>query len=166
MIAKSYIYSNLKEIERRFNRARTQKEPLYFSKLAVLELCGWLEISIDDLVCRAVRKRVKDASVLAKFEEAIVNPVYGFHYKKHFRKMVCGAIGEVNMHDIETKMDQLKRQQLVSELNALSINRNSLAHTYLKGATQNIDAPSRTISRFHITYECLKEFEKEIFSRL
>lgn len=166
MIAKSYIQSNLKEIERRFNKARTQKEPLYYSKLAVLELCGWLEISIDDLVCRAVRKRVKDARVLEDFEKSVVNPIYGFHYKKHFRKMVCGAIGEVNMHDIELKMNQLRRQQLISELNALTINRNSLAHTYLKGATQNIDAPSRTIARFQIIYECLKEFENEIFRRL
>ncbi len=166
MITKSYIESNLKDLERRFNKARTQREPLYFSKLAVLELCGWLEISIDDLVRRAVRKRVKDARVLTNFEDAVINPVYGFHYKKHFRKMVCGAVGEVNMHDIETKMDQLKRQQLIAELNALSVNRNSLAHTYLKGTTQNIDAPSRTISRFRITYDCLKEFEKEIFNRL
>ena len=166
MIAKSYIESNLKEIELRFSKARTQKEPLYFSKLAVLELCGWLEISIDDLVCRAVRKRVKDVRVVAKFEESVVNPVYGFHYKKHFRKMLCSAVGEITMHEIETKMDQLKRQRLESELNALSVNRNSLAHTYLKGITQNIDAPSRTIARFQITYDCLKEFEKEVFDRL
>jgi len=166
MIAKSYIESNLNEIERQFNKSRSQKEPLYFSKLAVLELCGWLEISIDDLVCRAVRKRVKDARVFASFEESVVNPVYGFHYKRHFRKMLCGAVGEITMHEIETNMDQLKRQQLESELNALSVNRNSLAHTYLKGVTQNIDGPSRTIARFQITYNCLKEFEKEIFDRL
>lgn len=166
MIAKSYIEKNLKEIEQRFNNPRTQKEPLYFSKLAVLELCGWLEVSIDDLVCRAVRKHVKDSRVFAKFEESVVTPVYGFHYKKHFRKMICGAVGEITMHEIETTMNQLKRQQLESELNALSVNRNSLAHTYLKGVTQNIDAPSRTIARFQITYDCLKEFEKEIFHRL
>ncbi len=80
--------------------------------------------------------------------------------------MICSAIGEINMHEIETSMDQLKRQRLESELNALTINRNSLAHTYLKGITQNIDAPSRTISRFRTTYDCLKEFEKEIFERV
>ena len=166
MIAKTYIEANLREIERRFNQARTQKEPLYFSKLAVLELCGWLEISIDDLVCRAVRRRIRHANALNEFEESVVKPVYGFHYKKHFRRMLCAAIGEITTYEIETSMDQLKRQQLVSELNALSTNRNALAHTYIKGMTQNIDAPSRTIARFGNAYGGLKEFEREIFSRI
>lgn len=166
MIAKSYIEANLREIERRYNNSTTQKEPLYFSKLAVLELCGWLEISIDDLVCRAVRRKVRDARVYNNFEAETVKPVFGFHYKKHFRKMLCGAIGEITVHKIETSMDQLKRQQLESQLNDLYLNRNSLAHTYLKGITQNIDAPSRTISRFQMAYGGLKEFEKHIFSNI
>ena len=166
MIAKSYIEANLKELDRRFRNARTQKEPLYFSKLAVLELCGWVEISIDDLICRAVRRKVKDARKFETFSTKLVRNNYGFHYERNFRKLLCSAIGEIHVADIELNMDQLKRQQLESELNTLSSNRNSLAHTYLKGVTQQVDAPSRTLSRFHLTYAGLKEFEKEVFQRI
>jgi hypothetical protein len=166
MIAKTYIEQNLKDLERRYGKAKTRKEPLFLSKLAVLELCGWLEISIDDLVCRAVRRSVRDAAVIQNFETDVVKPVYGFHYKKHFRKMMCSAIGEINVHEIERSMDQLKLQQLISELNALTTNRNALAHTYIKGITQNIDAPSRTLGRFRIAYASLKEFESEVFARI
>lgn len=166
MIAKSYIEQNLKQIERRYTASRTQKEPLFYSKLAILELCGWLEITIDDLVCRAVRRKVRDAAKVERFEKSVVEPVYGFHYRKHFRRLICAAIGEVNVHDIEATMDQLKRQQLESELNGLYQVRNSLAHTYVKGVTQNIDAPSRTLQRFQLTHAALKEFEQEVFRRL
>ena len=166
MIAKTYIEQSLNDLERRYRKATTQKEPLYLSKLAVLELCGWLEISIDDLVCRAVRRSIKNATVVQTFENDVVRPVHGFHYKKHFRKLMCSAIGEIKVHDIERSMDQLKLQQLISELNALSTNRNALAHTYIKGVTQNIDAPSRTIRRFRVAYASLKEFEREVFARI
>ncbi len=166
MIVKSHIESNLKEIERRYNKPRTRKEPLYFSKLAILELCGWLEISIDELICRAVRSKVGDPRVMSVFESDVVDPIYGFHYKKHFRKMLCSAIGEITVQDIEKSMDQLKRQRLESELNTLYKNRNTLAHTYLKGITPNVDAPSRTIARFRLAYTGLKEFEREIFKRI
>ncbi len=166
MIVKSYIRHNLLDIERRFQRARNQKEPLYYSKLAILELCGWIEISVDDLISRAVRYRVKESASLRLFDKSVVNPIYGFHYSKHFRKMLCSAIGEIHVSTIEKNMDQLKREQLESELNTLTKNRNSLAHTYLKGMTQQIDAPSRTIARFNLIYDGLKEFETEIFSRI
>ena len=112
MIAKTYIEANLKGIQRRFDNARTQKEPLYYSKLAILELCGWIEVSIDDLICRCVRRRVKDTIVMENFEKNVIKPVYGFHYSKHFRKMLCSALGEITVHDIENSIDQLKRQQL------------------------------------------------------
>jgi hypothetical protein len=36
-------------------------EPFFFSKLAVLELCGWVEITVDDLILRAVKHRVKES---------------------------------------------------------------------------------------------------------
>lgn len=166
MIARTYIAKNLDTINVRYRRAKSRMEPLYYSKLAVLELCGWIEVSIDDLALRAVRKKVRDARVEQDFREITIKPVYGFHYKNHFRKILCGAIGEILVAKIEKKMDPLKRQQLVSELNSLTKSRNRLAHTYVKGATQSIDAPSRTIQRFNLIYSGLKEFEKQVFAQI
>ena len=92
--------------------------------------------------------------------------VYGFEYEKHFRKILCSAIGEIIVANIEKQMNPAIRVQLKSELNTLHERRNSLAHTYVKGITQQIDAPSQTIQRFNRIYEGLKEFEKEIFERI
>lgn len=166
MIAKSYIEKNLKEFDRRFLASRTQKEPLYFSKLAVLELCGWIELSIDDLVRRSVRKGVQDLVILDNFEDKVIQKNYGFHYSKNFRPILCAAIGEILVAKVERLVDPLQKQRLESELNTLTKNRNSLAHTYLKGITHQIDAPSRTIARYGHVYAGLKAFEKRIFENI
>ena len=139
-------------------------EPLYYSKLAVLELCGWIEVSIDDFALRAVRKRVGDPSKRRKFSDNVINKVYGFHYTKHFRRIACSAVGEIVVARVEEEMDQTKRAQLESDLNSLAVSRNSLAHTYVKGFTQQIDAPSTTIQRFNRIYAGLIEFETQVFA--
>ena len=166
MIAKSYITRNLDTIERRFLLSKTRLEPLYYSKLAVLELCGWIEMSIDDLALRAIRKKVKDPDKHKGFKNNVMNYVHGFHYTKHFRRILCSAIGEIVVANIEQKMDQTKRVELESALNSLYKSRNTLAHTYVKGITQQIDAPSKTIQRFNRIYAGLKEFETEVFNRI
>ena len=166
MIVKSYIKKTLDTLNRRYLASATKMGPLYYSKLAVLELCGWIEISIDDLALRAVRKKVRDRRKCERFEKAAIRPINGFHYKRDFRRILCSAIGEIIVANIEQKMDSIKLARLESELNTLQKSRNRLAHTYVKGVTQQIDAPSRTIRRFNLIYDGLKEFEKEILTRI
>ena len=50
MIAKSYILANLNALDARYKRASRAKDALFASKLALLELCGWIEESMDDIV--------------------------------------------------------------------------------------------------------------------
>ena len=157
---------NLEFIDSRYRASKTKMEPLYYSKLAVLELSGWIEITIDDLALRAVRKKVRDPAAQNQFKNLAVKPVYGFRYAIHFRRILCSAVGEIVVASVERKMDERKRSELEAELDSLMTSRNNLAHTYVKGVTQQIDAPSQTIQRFKRIYGGLKEFERQVFAMI
>jgi len=49
--------------------------------------------------------------------------------------------------------------KLIAQLSSLAALRGSLAHTYVKGTTTTIDAPSLTLGRFSDIYNGLREFE-------
>ncbi len=43
MVTKGYILSNLQQIERLYNESSTSiQKGLFYSKLAIIELCGWI----------------------------------------------------------------------------------------------------------------------------
>lgn len=50
MASKYYIKTNLKSLNHKYNRSKTRADPAYYSKLAIIELCGWIEISIDEML--------------------------------------------------------------------------------------------------------------------
>ena len=60
MIARSYILTNLKTLDRKYNRATSTRDSLFYSKLAILELCGWIEESMDDIVLRCACRHLTD----------------------------------------------------------------------------------------------------------
>jgi hypothetical protein len=162
MIGKTEIERTLKGLQHRYWLAKTQKEPLWFSKLAIIELCGWIEVSTDDLVNRLAKKAVKEHLNLTHFQNEVVNKNYGFHYKKHFRNMLIAAVGLEGVEAIESVVSAVSKAQLESEFGTLSLSRNRLAHTYVKGVTVAIDAPSVTIARFNRIYPALKDYESAV----
>ncbi|MCI0485813.1 MAG: hypothetical protein L0229_04345 [Blastocatellia bacterium] len=164
MIAKSYILKDLTTIEVLFRETPTLKKQLFFSKLAILELCGWIEISMDDIVLRCAKRHLKDQSNIEMVEKAIVGRVYGFEYEAHFRKMLIQLIGTICVERLERKLDQRKFQPMKSNLNDLKAIRNQEAHTHLKGATKRLDAPSVTKNRFFTIYDGLKDIEDKLRS--
>lgn len=162
MITKTNILKNLNQLDAAFRNAKSQKHSLYFSKLAILELCGWIELSMDNIIeCHCNRKvKLKDNKNFVKND--VVRRTYGFDYEKNFRKMLINLIGIVGCEKIETKLPLPVHAKFIADLNALKKARDSLAHTYLKGAvaTIHIDAPSVTKARFTTIYDGLIEIEK------
>jgi hypothetical protein len=55
MITRSYITSSFKFLDRKYRKATTSKELFFYSKLAIFELCGWIEESMDDIILRCAR---------------------------------------------------------------------------------------------------------------
>ena len=158
MVTKTYILQNLNQLESMFNSASTTKKQLYYSKLAIIELCGWTEETMDDIVLKSSKRILKDPNNISTIS-TIVKKTYGFHYDNHFTKMLAPLIGWANLAKIEKKMDTRTLTILRSTLNSLAPNRNSEAHTHLKGITRRIDAPSVTNVNFTHIYKGLKEFD-------
>ena len=158
MISYSYIEKNLRSLNHRYNRSKTTREADFLSKLAVLELCGWLEVSIDNMIYSTSSRLINNTSNI-KFLENKIKRTNGFEYEQDFRPLIAFVIGLAGLEEIEKSIDSSVCIKFKSELSALKIRRNSLAHTYTKGATLSYDAPSVTLVRLQDVAAGLKAYE-------
>jgi hypothetical protein len=158
-LSKTHINTNLRRLDVLFKAATNPRDSLFLSKLAILELCGWIEISMDAIARRCVKKRLRIQNSRLSAESVIQN-TFSFEYQRHFRKMLIHIIGLDGFDKIERKLDPIQLQKLRAGLDALKINRDREAHTYIKGITVNIDAPSVTRGRFNDIYDALDHFDK------
>lgn len=159
MISRGSILVNLKILDRKYRNATTLKESLFYSKLAVLELCGWIEESMDDVVLRCARRNLKNQVNFKYVRNDIVKRTSGFDYEYHFRRMLIQLLGIINVERIEKNVDQRKRLELTATLGVLKTVRDAEAHTHIKGVTRQINAPSVTLGQFTSLYDGLVEFE-------
>jgi len=162
MIAKTSIFQNLKRLNNLYNKSKNVKQSLFFSKLAILELCGWIEESMDDIVHRFSMRNLRDASNKNYVENFIIKRTYGFEYDRHFREMLISLIGIIYVEKLERKVNRTKFQNLKGTLESLKTYRDMEAHTHIKGITKRLDAPSAIISKFFIIYDGLKDFEENL----
>lgn len=166
MIAKTDILQNLNQINSQYNHAKSQKEALFLSKLAVLEFCGWIEESMDDIIIRASIRLIKDRKNRAYISKEVVKPTYGFEYTKHFRSMLIRLLGIVTVERIERSINDTKFTKLVTVLNNLKIIRDTEAHTHTKGKTHTVHAPSVTLGYFKDVYDGLVEIDTFLRKKL
>ena len=149
-------------LDRKFRVAQSTKESLFYSKLAILELCGWIEESMDDIVLRCSNRHLRERSNKNYIEKYVVQRTYGFDYEKHFRKMMIHLVGVINVERIEKKVDPIKRDLFKSTLSSLKTMRNAEAHTHLKATTRQINAPSVTLSQLPAVLDGLMEYDRVI----
>lgn len=160
MIAKTYIIENLRSLNALFVGSTSAKKGLLYSKLAIIEFCGWIEMSMDDIVKRCATRNLSLPKNRKAVQNDIIDKTYGFEYERHFRKMLTHVVGLKNVEQIERRSDPMKLQRLKSALGALKQSRDSLAHTYLKDTAITLDAPSVTKARFTDVYDGLVELER------
>lgn len=139
--------------------------PKLLSKLATLELCGWLEGEFDRLallietVCLNDQKWVRE-NILAKSN--------GFHYADHWRVMLIRLVGEVFARRIEYRLDELfpgDLDQLKSLLGTLWKIRCDFAHAdigAIAATQQTFSAPSWVINQHRILTRLLDHYEKSV----
>lgn len=101
MIAKSYIESTLIELDNLFNNSTSQKKYIYYAKLAIIELCGWIEETIDDIVHRHSNRNLKDTTNKKYCRDKIIKPNYGFQYNENIRPMLISLIGLIEIEKLE-----------------------------------------------------------------
>jgi hypothetical protein len=162
MIARCYIENNLTQLNNLYLKSYTTKKRNYYSKLAMLELCGWIEESMDEIIQRCANRLLKDQHYKNLVKKEIIDPNYGFDYERNFKKMLISLIGIVNLERLERILDPIKLLILKSSLGTLKKARNKEAHTHLKGVTRNIESPSITLDLFYKVLDGLKDFEVKL----
>ena len=158
MIAYTYIEKILEVLDRRYMSGSSANDRNFASKLAVLELYGWIEQSMDDCILRA-SVRVLRQTNNRKLIQNGVKRNRGFDFENNFKPMIINLIGVWGFEKISSSIDSAVELKFINELNALKSKRNSLAHTYAKGVTQYYDAPSVTIERLAHVSAGLKAYD-------
>ncbi|PHS04560.1 MAG: hypothetical protein COA78_16455 [Blastopirellula sp.] len=155
MISKQEIERDLIKLKRLYEKAPDTHTSVFYSKLAILELSSWIELSFDKIVKRSINNKL----TLCKYQALVESSIKrnnSFSYKNHFIPMLQKISGLVACEDIETKIKSSgKFEQLTNELTILVEERNKAAHVGVRHTTY--DAPSVTIQRFKDLYPTIKD---------
>jgi len=164
------VVDRLTGIENWFKEPTTDNErPKLLSKIALIELCGWLEEWMDDAVRQVNQSTLNDADWV---EKNIIKQTHGFHYDKHFRPMLCSVLGEHTIRGIENGFEQRHGGDLeliCSTLGILWKLRCDLAHADLAAhqrAQINIHAPSWTKNQYRLLSGRLVNYRNFIVQNL
>ncbi|MFZ2727270.1 MAG: hypothetical protein WAX77_13530 [Methylococcaceae bacterium] len=158
MNSKQDIDSLLQKIAELYDATHDDTDKVLYSKIALLELCGWLEMTLDRIVLEYAEPKLTESSNVKYLKEK-VKSIYSFEYAK-FRDMLIGVIGIIRVESLE-KLFEI--QKLRTDLGELKKKRDDFAHTTIVvGAMLSIDAPSITINRLRILYPILEKLEEEL----
>lgn len=159
MITKGYIDSTLRALDAAYRTAATPDDAQRYAKLAIIELCGWIEESMDGVIFRCSKRHLKDPANQTYCEGKIIRNTWGFDYDPHFRFMLMRLVGLINVEKLEQQVDQPKYVLMTAALTFLKALRDVEAHTHLKGTTRTLTAPSVIINKFQEVYDGLLDFD-------
>ena len=172
MINREAIQQTLEELKNLYNSAsengvENSKILIFYSKLAILELCGWIEETQDEIIINYVKIKLQKVETIAYFKKEIVDKIYGFHYSnQYFRKMLVYTIGIVALEKLEAQLEEdggsLSRMK--SMLGTINRQRNEAAHKHLTETTPRYDSPSVTYNNFLIIYALLQKLETVLYT--
>jgi hypothetical protein len=159
------IATTLATIDTWYNEPTAGPErPKLLSKLALLELCGWLETEQDRIMTALDSSCLKDP---AWTQKEILDKTFGFDYGKHFRPMVVRLIGEHLTRALEQKIENKfpgDLDRLRSSTGDLWTRRCNFAHADIVAniaKQQTFAAPSWSINQYRIISKMLLRFEAE-----
>lgn len=141
------------------------ERPKLISKLALLELCGWIEETFDEMIRNIGDQTLGDGKWV---NEKLIDRTSGFKYDAHLRSMIVELVGEVFARRIEEKMEATSKgdlERLKSMLGELWKKRCSFAHANVAAnvASQaKFDAPSWSINQHRILKKLFLSFENAI----
>ena len=161
MISKKEIKRNIRFVSSGYKRCKHPLRTLLYSKMAVIEVGGWVELSMDYLVKRAGAGLVQQKNI-DLLDKDIIKNTWGFDYDSNFRKMLIRVIGLTGVEKIEEGLDVAKFTKMNAAIQLLKSARNAVAHTYINppGVTTVVPAPSLTNSYFLDIYDGLANYEK------
>ena len=160
MVAYQDIEKTLKQLDSMYLKYTGDPSFLIIlSKTALIEFCGWVEQSIDQILNDYLDSHRFEAN-MHTFIEGQIKKNYGFRYE-NILKISCITIGAYNLGNVLKKINS---DQLKALLNTYSDKRNRAAHTHIHGTTANYDAPSLILNGFHQIKPIISDIENEIRS--
>jgi hypothetical protein len=160
------IEETLRLLDAWYNEPSTGDDrPKLISKLALLELCGWIEGAFDEMIRNIGQQTISDDKWV---NEKLIDKTYGFKYDNHLRAMIVELVGEVFARRIEEQMENANSgdlDRMRSTLGELWKKRCSFAHADVSAnvASQaKFDAPSWSINQHRILKKLFVSFESAI----
>ena len=152
-------------------REQTQggNRPKLLAKLAVLELCGWIEGELDRIIMVAQTNRLDDVDWV---KSNVLDRTHGLTYSDHFRPMLAKIVGEVSARRIESRMEEQypgDLERLKSMLGMLWKQRGGFAHADVVAnvaAQQTFSAPSWSLNQYRIISRLLQQYEQSMVAIL
>ncbi len=132
------------------------KKVYYFSKLAVLELSGWIEYVIDE----AIKKHFLISSDSIKKEaEKSIKKCYGFEYDFNVRPLVKTTLGIKNLDKIEQELQLDESLHIIKDkLGYLTKVRQDFAHTFEMSRSHPPVSPTVTLQIFQAIKKPILKF--------
>jgi len=160
MISNADILISLQTCDAKYQAALANGAPaidvILYSKLAVIEYCGWIEMSQDLIVYRFLKNKLVHAD--NKVLDIKINKNYGFDYDNNFRPLLTFAIGLEAVASFEQHLNAGgKLQILKSELSKYKQSRDSAAHTMAAATTQIYQSPSIIIASLNSLFPILTD---------
>lgn len=133
MISSQRLRLTLAYLESQYNASATHSDPVIatlYCKLAVIELCGWVEQCFDSISVAATHSST--AGSAKSYLAQKVKSVYCMSYERHCRTILLSALGVNTLGDVESIVDfNGGISRLSGELSTLYIDRNGAAHTHV-----------------------------------
>jgi hypothetical protein len=139
--------------------------PKLLSKLAILELSGWIEGEFDKIALEIGTNYLRDVDWVKR---NVVEGTFGFHYLKHWRPMLVQLVGEVFARKIEGEMESSfpgELERMKGLLGTIWTKRCDFAHTDIAtvvAAQQTFDAPSWAINQHKILTKALSHYHSSV----
>ncbi|WP_071145648.1 hypothetical protein [Bacteroides ihuae] len=165
MIDYTNIESTLRKLDFEYSEQISDPQmPILFSKLAVIEFCGWIEESFDDVLYQYIDNHINGTNYQRLIRTSI-NKNHGFDYENQTFKLFSIVIGIKNWENILDRLPVLALTNFQTILRDYSQIRNRAAHTYtLIGTTRTFDTPSVVLSNFNKIKNPISIIETEIQS--
>lgn len=164
------VDATLRQLDSWFNEpSQGGDRPKLLSKLATLELCGWIEGEFDRLALLAESGRLNDPEWV---RANVISKTSGFQYDNHWRPMLSRLVGEVFVRRVESRMEEDfagDLDRLKSLLGTLWRIRCDFAHADMTAhvaAQQTFQAPSWSINQHRLLSKLLARYERAMVSVL
>jgi len=165
MINKNKILTDLEYLDAQYNAALTNADirlSVFMSKLALLELCGWLEYALDTIADRSVKNKIKTVKYSNKVS-SIISRNYGFKYDENFMEMMIKIMGLSRCEVLSSALDNSGEAAILnSKFSALSIKRNQAAHVNQANSALVYDSPSVIINELNVIFPILRKIYSHV----